>query len=92
MQIATVLYPGLTTLGAIGSYEVLRLLPDAEVRFIGAAPRPVDADSRVLIATAAGVDNARSSAAGVAVNLARSRRRDRRVWHATEPAVSRVPG
>ena len=58
MQIATVLYPRLTTLGAIGPYEVLRLLPDAEVRFVGAAPGPVDADGRVLIATAAGVDNA----------------------------------
>jgi transcriptional regulator GlxA family with amidase domain len=38
MQIAIVLYPGLTALDAIGPYEVLRLLPDAEIRFVGAEP------------------------------------------------------
>jgi transcriptional regulator GlxA family with amidase domain len=38
MQIAIVLYPGLTALDAVGPYEVLRLLPDAEVRFVAAAP------------------------------------------------------
>jgi transcriptional regulator GlxA family with amidase domain len=48
MQIAIVLYPGLTALDAIGPYEVLRLLPDAEVRFVGPAPGPVVADSGVL--------------------------------------------
>jgi transcriptional regulator GlxA family with amidase domain len=48
MQIAIVLYPGLTALDAIGPYEVLRLLPEAEVRFVGAAPGPVVADSGVL--------------------------------------------
>jgi putative intracellular protease/amidase len=48
MQIAIVLYPGLTALDAIGPYEVLRLLPDAEVRFVGATPGPVVADSGVL--------------------------------------------
>ena len=48
MQIAIVLYPGLTALDAIGPYEVLRFLPDAEVRFVGAEPGPVVADSGVL--------------------------------------------
>jgi DJ-1/PfpI family len=48
MQIAIVLYPGLTALDAVGPYEVLRLLPDAEVRFVGADPGPVVADSGVL--------------------------------------------
>jgi transcriptional regulator GlxA family with amidase domain len=48
MQIAIVLYPGLTALDAVGPYEVLRLLPDAEVRFVGAAPGPVATDSGVL--------------------------------------------
>lgn len=48
MQIAIVLYPGLTALDAIGPYEVLRLLPDAEVRFVSAEPGPVVADSGVL--------------------------------------------
>jgi hypothetical protein len=37
MQIAIVLYPGLTALDAVGPYEILRLLPDAEVRFGAAA-------------------------------------------------------
>jgi transcriptional regulator GlxA family with amidase domain len=48
MQIAIVLYPGLTALDAVGPYEILRLLPDAEVRFVGAAPGPVATDSGVL--------------------------------------------
>ncbi|HEX5881780.1 MAG TPA: DJ-1/PfpI family protein [Actinomycetota bacterium] len=48
MQIAVALYPGLTALDAVGPYEVLRQLPDAEVRFVGAAPGPVVADSGVL--------------------------------------------
>ncbi|GLY89959.1 DJ-1/PfpI family protein [Actinoallomurus iriomotensis] len=48
MQIAIVLYPGLTALDAIGPYEVLNLMPDAEVRFVGAEPGPVVADSGVL--------------------------------------------
>jgi transcriptional regulator GlxA family with amidase domain len=49
MQIAIVLYPGLTALDAVGPYEVLRLLPDAELRFVGAAPGPVVTDSGVLV-------------------------------------------
>ena len=48
MQIAIVLYPGLTALDAIGPYEVLRFLPDAEVRFVGTQRGPVVADSGVL--------------------------------------------
>jgi transcriptional regulator GlxA family with amidase domain len=48
MQIAIVLYPGLTALDAVGPYEVLRLLPEAEVRFLAAAPGPVVTDSGVL--------------------------------------------
>ncbi len=49
MQIAIVLYPGLTALDAVGPYEVLRLLPDADVRFVGARPDPVVSDSGVLV-------------------------------------------
>ena len=48
MQIAIVFYPGFTALDAVGPYEVLRLLPGAEVRFVGAAPGPVVADPAVL--------------------------------------------
>ncbi|MBG0567605.1 DJ-1/PfpI family protein [Actinoplanes aureus] len=48
MQIAIVLYPGVTALDAIGPYEFLRSLPGAEVRFVGAEPGPIVADSGVL--------------------------------------------
>jgi transcriptional regulator GlxA family with amidase domain len=49
MQIAIVLYPRLTALDAVGPYEILRHLPEAEVRFVGAAPGPVVTDSGVLL-------------------------------------------
>lgn len=49
MQIAVVLYPGFTALDFIGPYEVLRWLPDAEVRFVWHAPGPITADSGVLV-------------------------------------------
>ncbi|WP_275426228.1 DJ-1/PfpI family protein [Nocardia arizonensis] len=47
-QVAIVLYPGMTALDAIGPYEVLRLVPDVEVRFVGHATGPVLTDSGVL--------------------------------------------
>jgi transcriptional regulator GlxA family with amidase domain len=52
MQIAIVLYPGYTALDFIGPYEVLRWLPDAEVRFVWHEPGPITADSGVLIVAA----------------------------------------
>ena len=39
-QIAIVVYPGFTALDFIGPYEVLRNLPDAEVRFVWHEPGP----------------------------------------------------
>ena len=48
-QIAIVLYEGLTALDAIGPYEVLRMLPGTEVRFVNRRPGPVTADSGVLV-------------------------------------------
>ncbi|SPM42538.1 Putative intracellular protease/amidase [Mycobacterium numidiamassiliense] len=48
-QIAFVAYPGLTALDMIGPYEVLRNLPDAEVRFVWHEAGPVTADSGVLV-------------------------------------------
>lgn len=48
-QIAIVVYPGFTALDFIGPYEVLRNLPDAEVRFVWHQPGPVPADSGVLL-------------------------------------------
>ncbi|MGV0794429.1 DJ-1/PfpI family protein [Mycolicibacterium sp. XJ1819] len=49
MQIAIVVYPGFTALDFIGPYEVLRNLPDAEVRFVWREPGPITADSGVLL-------------------------------------------
>jgi transcriptional regulator GlxA family with amidase domain len=48
-QIAIVTYPGFTALDFIGPYEVLRWLPDTEIRFVWHEPGPVTADSDVLI-------------------------------------------
>jgi transcriptional regulator GlxA family with amidase domain len=48
-QIAIVAYPGFTALDMIGPYEVLRNLPDAEVRFVWHQAGPITADSGVLI-------------------------------------------
>jgi transcriptional regulator GlxA family with amidase domain len=49
MQIAIVVYPGFTALDFIGPYEVMRWLPDAEVRFVWHEPGPIVADSAVLL-------------------------------------------
>ena len=49
MQIAIVLYQGMTALDAIGPYEVLRFVPDAEIRFISSKPQPIVTDSGVLV-------------------------------------------
>lgn len=48
-RIAIMVYPGYTALDFIGPYEVLRNLPDAEVRFVWHEPGPVEADSGVLL-------------------------------------------
>jgi transcriptional regulator GlxA family with amidase domain len=48
-QIAFVAYPGFTALDMIGPYEVLRNLPDAEVRFVWHESGPITADSGVLV-------------------------------------------
>ncbi|WP_019204399.1 DJ-1/PfpI family protein [Tsukamurella sp. 1534] len=49
MQIAVVVYPAFTALDFIGPYEVLRMLPGAEVRFVWKETGPVAADSGVLL-------------------------------------------
>ncbi|GAB5903221.1 DJ-1/PfpI family protein [Mycobacteroides chelonae] len=48
-QIAIVLYPDFTALDFIGPYEVLRFMPDTEVRFVWHQPGPITADSGVLV-------------------------------------------
>jgi transcriptional regulator GlxA family with amidase domain len=49
MQIAIVLYQGMTTLDAIGPYEVLRYLPDVDLRFVSNKPGPIITDSGILV-------------------------------------------
>ncbi len=49
MQIAIVLYPGLTALDALGPYEILRNIPDSEIRFVSHTPGPIVTDSGVLV-------------------------------------------
>ncbi|WP_268968057.1 DJ-1/PfpI family protein [Mycobacteroides chelonae] len=48
-QIAIVVYPGMTALDVVGPFELLRTLPDSEVRFVWHQPGPVMTDSRTLI-------------------------------------------
>lgn len=48
MQIAIALYPGFTALDAVGPYEVLRQMPDAEVTFVSNRSGTVLTDSGVL--------------------------------------------
>jgi putative intracellular protease/amidase len=48
-QIAIVTYPGVTALDFVGPYEVLRRLPDTEIRFVWHEPGPITADSGVLV-------------------------------------------
>ncbi|OHU64978.1 DJ-1/PfpI family protein [Mycobacteroides chelonae] len=61
MQIGFVLYPGVTALDTIGPYELLRMLPGAEIRFLWHEPGPVATDSGVLLigATHSFADTAR---------------------------------
>jgi transcriptional regulator GlxA family with amidase domain len=49
MQIAILLYPRMTALDAIGPYEVLRFMPNCEVRFVSEQPGPIVTDSGVLV-------------------------------------------
>jgi putative intracellular protease/amidase len=45
MRIAILLYDGLTALDAVGPYEVLSRLPEAEVTFVGRGTGPVRTDT-----------------------------------------------
>lgn len=48
MKVAILLYDGVTALDAVGPYEVLCLLPGAEVRFVASVPGPKRTDSGFL--------------------------------------------
>ena len=49
MQIAIVVYPGFTALDVLGPYEILKMLPGAEVRFVASQPGPVATDRGILV-------------------------------------------
>lgn len=49
MQIAIVLYPGVTTLDAIGPYEVFHNIPGCDLRFVAHEPGPIVTDSGILV-------------------------------------------
>lgn len=49
MQIAIVLYPGFTALDVLGPYEILKMMPGAEVRFVASQPGPVATDRGILV-------------------------------------------
>lgn len=48
LQVAVVLYPGMTALDAIGPYELLRLVPGTEIRLVSNEVGPIITDSGVL--------------------------------------------
>jgi putative intracellular protease/amidase len=52
VQIAFLLFDGITALDAIGPYEVLHRLPGAEVRFVAVEPGPKTTENEVLSLTA----------------------------------------
>ena len=48
LQVAILLYPGVTALDAVGPWEILSRLPGAEVRFVGKEVGPVATEGGVL--------------------------------------------
>jgi transcriptional regulator GlxA family with amidase domain len=49
LQIAILLYPGVTALDAVGPWEVLSRIPDAEIRFVGKETGPVATEGGALL-------------------------------------------
>ena len=49
MQIAIVVYKGMTALDAVGPYEVFNFIPDVEIRFVSKKPQPIVTDSGILV-------------------------------------------
>jgi len=49
MDIAILVYPGMTALDAIGPYEVLNAVPDAKLHFVWKTVGPIVTDSGVLV-------------------------------------------
>jgi transcriptional regulator GlxA family with amidase domain len=49
LQIAILLYPGVTALDAVGPWEVLSRIPNAEIRFVGKEEGPVVTEGGALL-------------------------------------------
>ena len=49
MDIAILVYDRFTALDAVGPYEVLSRVPEAEVRFVAAQPGPVRNDNGSIV-------------------------------------------
>jgi putative intracellular protease/amidase len=49
LQIAILLYPGVTALDAVGPWEVLSWIPGTEIRFVGKEVGPVPTEGDVLL-------------------------------------------
>jgi DJ-1/PfpI family len=49
LQIAILLYPGVTALDAVGPWEVLSRIPNTEMRFVGKEIEPVVTEGDVLL-------------------------------------------
>src|SRR5215813_5710680 len=49
LQVAILLYPGVTALDAVGPWEVLSRMPDTEVRFVGKEAGPVVTEGDTLL-------------------------------------------
>ena len=55
-EIALFLYDGMTALDAVGPYEVLARLPDAEVKFVASTPGPKTTDVGLVLTADASLD------------------------------------
>ncbi len=49
LQVAILLYPGVTALDAVGPWEVLSRIPNAEIRFVGKDEGPVVTEGGALL-------------------------------------------
>ena len=56
-EIALFLYDGMTALDAVGPYEVLARLPDAEVKFVASTPGPKTTDVGLVLTADSSLDD-----------------------------------
>jgi putative intracellular protease/amidase len=56
-EIALFLYEGMTALDAIGPYEVLGRLPDAEMKFVATSPGPTKTDVGIVLTADSSLDD-----------------------------------